>query len=265
MNPVALNLQPRTTSDARAEAIGEGAWRLWVPAGPGGVYRLAQLDDYAQVRRSELPWRPPLTMQLRARACHTLIPGTWGFGLWNDPFSLALGFGGGTRRLPTLPNAAWFFFASPPNYLCLRDDLPAQGPLAATFCSPQLPAAALAPGTLALPLLGLRPTARLLRRLARRVIRQDAARLLFGSRHAGSAPTAWHRYTIHWKPAQTTFLVDDKPALETDITPHGPLGLVIWVDNQYAALPPDGRLAYGTLPNPEAAWIEITDLKVETG
>jgi len=50
--------------------------------------------------------------------------------------------------------------------------------------------------------------------------------------------------------------------LETEIAPPGPLGLVLWVDNQYAALPPDGRLRYGTLPNPEAAWVELEELEI---
>jgi len=40
------------------------------------------------------------------------------------------------------------------------------------------------------------------------------------------------------------------------------LGIVLWVDNRYAAYPPDGRIRYGALKNPEAAWIEIKDLTV---
>jgi hypothetical protein len=37
---------------------------------------------------------------------------------------------------------------------------------------------------------------------------------------------------------------------------------VIWIDNQYAALPPTGRLSFGALPNPQPAWIEISDLSL---
>jgi hypothetical protein len=36
---------------------------------------------------------------------------------------------------------------------------------------------------------------------------------------------------------------------------------VLWIDNQYAALPPKGRLSFGTLPVPQPAWIEIADIK----
>ena len=265
MKTVTFKAEPRTTPGAQVASAGPGAWRLSIPAGPAGAYRLAQLDDYAHIRRAQLPWRPPVTLTLHARASSASIPGTWGFGLWNDPFSLSLGFGGGTRRLPTLPNAAWFFFASPPNYLCLQDDLPAQGALASTFRSPTLPAPALALAAPALPLLGLPPAARLFRQLARRWIHQDAARLSFNAQSGHGAITEWHTYTLRWRAQQVIFQVDGDLALETSITPRGPLGLVIWVDNQYAALPPDGHLAYGTLPNPEPVWVEIMDLQIEPG
>ena len=35
-------------------------------------------------------------------------------------------------------------------------------------------------------------------------------------------------------------LIDEERILESNEVPHGPLGLVIWVDNQYAALTPHG-------------------------
>src|SRR2546427_795796 len=43
MNP---ELRPRTTRGAQVETIAPGHWRLTIPAGPAGRYRLAQLDDY---------------------------------------------------------------------------------------------------------------------------------------------------------------------------------------------------------------------------
>jgi hypothetical protein len=42
------------------------------------------------------------------------------------------------------------------------------------------------------------------------------------------------------------------------------LGLVLWIDNQYAAFPPTGRLRIGSLLNPESAWLELADVEVET-
>jgi hypothetical protein len=75
-------------------------------------------------------------------------------------------------------------------------------------------------------------------------------------------PTDWHTYTLDWLPDRVSLSVDGQIMLETGLVPRPPLGLVIWVDNQYAALPPDGRLAFGSLANPEPAWIEITGLTI---
>jgi hypothetical protein len=256
---ISPNLKVASTPDAQVMPAGEGAWRLAIPAGTGGKYRLAQLDDYTGTPRRLFPWRPPLTFSLRARASAEGLPGTWGFGLWNDPFSLSLGFGGGTRRFPALPNTAWFFYASSPNYLSLWDDLPAQGFLAATFRSATLPApllAALSPGVV---LFTLPPAARLFRRLARRFIQQDAV-LVRGS--GEYTPAGWHAYQIYWSQDSVIFSMDGATILSTPVSPSGPLALVIWIDNQYAALPPTGRFSFGALPNPQPAWIEISDLSL---
>ncbi len=241
---------------------GSGGWRLQIPAGPAGQYRLAQIDDTTRLARRSFLWRPPLKLALQARASAPDLPGTWGFGLWNDPFSLGLGIGGAARRLPDLPQAAWFFFASPPNYLSLRDDLPARGFLAAAFRSARLPTALLAAGAPGLALLllpGLGPPAgRLLRRLLRRFVRQEAAL-------APVDPTAWHSYALEWQSSGLRLLVDGQPALQTSLAPAGGLGLVVWIDNQYAAFAADGRLRSGSLANPQPAWLKIRGLALESG
>jgi hypothetical protein len=239
------------------QLTGPGGWRLEIPAGPAGRYRLAQLDDHQGRGRGEFIWQPPLSLRLRARASAAELPGTWGFGLWNDPFSLSLGLGGGTRRFPALPNAAWFFFASPPNYLSFRDDLPAQGALAATFAARPWPAVLLALGSPALTLLLAPGLAQVLRRLARLVIHQGAAALELEA-------TAWHSYRIDWETQAVRFYVDEALVYTTPAAPQGPLSLVLWIDNQYAALPRRGRLAYGTLANPEPAWIELENVACDT-
>ena len=242
-------LTPRKTSGSQVMPLPSGGWRLEIPAGPARHYRLAQLDDYSGLPRRAFPWHPPLTLSIDCRASEDIIPGTWGFGLWNDPFDLSLGFGG-ARRFPTLPNAAWFFFASPPNYLSLRDDLPAQGGLSATFQSGHWPAALIALVASILPLMALPPLARLFRRLGRHFVRQEAARLPI-------SPVDWHSYQLEWHIKGVIFRLDGRTVLETPLAPAGPLGLVIWVDNQYAAWPPSGRLSFGSLANSQAAWIEI--------
>lgn len=244
--------------------LADGGWHLEIPSGQRGQYRLAQLDDYSRLSRRAFRWNPPLTpreprgvaLSLRARASDSNLPGTWGFGLWNDPFGFAIGFGGTARRLPALPNAAWFFHASSENYLSLRgvpgNEIPANGFFAGTFRSPRWPSLLLAPGLLALPLLALRPASCLLRRLASQIVRQDAAAVRVDV-------TQWHEYTLSWLCEAARFEVDGKVILTTPLAPHGPLGLVIWIDNQYAAWRPDGSLGYGTLENP-SAWLEIENI-----
>ena len=234
----------------------EGKKLLSVPPGNSQQYRVAQLDDYSGRKRNQFPWRPPAYLGLEARVSSQHIPGTWGFGWWNDPFALSFGFGGGQRRLPAIPNTAWFFFASPPNYLSFRDDKPAQGFLAATmrprFKTPWL-------GMLSgffLPL-GLAPTtAPLFRRVAQIFIQEDSAQVNIDV-------TKWHHYEIHWDIAKVSFIVDNQLLFETNCTPHAPLGMVIWIDNQFAAFPPGGKLSYGFLENTKAAWLEFRALKTQ--
>lgn len=233
----------------------QGSWHLEIPPRKSGGYRLAQLDDHGSLRRGDFLWKPPLTLSLRARVSAEKLPGTWGFGLWNDPFSFMLANNRVVPRLPTLPDAIWFFHASPQNYLSFRDDLPANGFLAATFSSHKVPVALLALSSPLLALTLIPGAAQLVRRFLQRVIRQDAALI-----HTGV--TDWHAYILKWEAGQVRISLDGVELLRTNIVPHGPLSLVIWVDNQYAALPPAGRLKYGTLPNPEPAWMEIKDISL---
>lgn len=255
MKSIKPDLSENATTDAQVTPLAEAAWRLQIPAGPKGRYRLAQLDDYTNLLRRSLPWAPPVTLRLRARLSHVSLPGTWGFGFWNDPFSLSLGLGGASRRFPALPNAAWFFYASAPNYLSFRDDKPAQGLLTAAFRSPWIPAPLLALGAPLSALLMWSPTARLMRRALRTLIAEDAA-------HLDTDPSPWHTYTLHWEAQRLWYAVDEQPVFESTVLPHPPLGLVIWIDNQYASLPPGGRLRIGYLPNDEPAWLEIADLEL---
>jgi hypothetical protein len=247
MNP--SDLVPRQTPGAQVSATGPAAWRLSIPAGPAGQYRWAQLDNYLHRPRPNFPHAVPFHLRLRARVSAPDLPGTWGFGLWNDPFGLSWGQGGGLR-LPALPNAAWFFYASPPNYLALRDTHPAQGLLAAVFRSPLIPSAFSLLAAPALPLLLFPPGARLLRRLASCLVREDAATLPADS-------TQWHTYDLSWQETVVRFEMDGQVLAETPVSPRGRLGLVLWIDNQCAAFPPDGRPRAGTLACPEPAWLDL--------
>ena len=184
-----------------------------------------------------------------------MLPGTWGFGFWNDPFTVSLGLQGASRRLPVLPNAAWFFHASAQNHLSLQNHLPGSGFLAQSFSSPKIPSLLLAPGLLALPLMLSKTFARRIRAIAGKIIREDAKRLEVDV-------TQWHAYRLEWSPSRVAFGLDGESVFETESSPKGPLGLVIWIDNQFAAFTPDGKIQAGTEANPVPAWMEIADLEI---
>jgi hypothetical protein len=256
-------LIPRSTTGANVEEISGGgrgeAYRLSIPAGPADKYRLAQLDDYTKISRSRFPLHFPLTLSLAARASSSSIRGTWGFGLWNDPFGLSLGLGGNPFRLPALPNAVWFFGASQESYLSFKTPraernevqtkrgITANGFLAQTFRSPKFHPLLIAAG-LALPF-----SRKVTRRMMGRVIGEDGVRLRVDV-------TPWHRYRLDWRETRVSFEVDNAPVFESPVSPNPPLGLVIWIDNQYAAFTPEGKVGFGVLSNPEPAWLEIKDI-----
>jgi hypothetical protein len=254
--PKPIHLVPHTTHNASVLSKSKAAdWHLEIPPGEAGVYRLAQLDDYHNRSRRNLPWRAPLGLSLDARVSAESLPGTWGFGLWNDPFGLSLGFGATSGRVPVLPNAIWFFHASPPNYLSFRDDQPSQGFLAGTFASPRWPALMLVPGLLMAPLLTLRPMAQALRRLASRIIQEQSSLVSIDV-------TQWNTYRLDWTQNHAVLWVNEQVALESPVSPRGPLGLVLWIDNQYAAFTPEGRIGFGTLANP-SAWLELKNIEIK--
>lgn len=262
-------LKPRYTKGARVEEISreQSHYRLSIPSGNPNAYRLAQLDDYAQLKRKDFPLSSPITFSLSARASSESIPGTWGFGLWNDPFGLSLGFGGNPFRLPAPPNAAWFFGASEESHLSFRErNIPGNGFLAQTFRSPKFhPWLMLAGVTLPF-------SRKMARRLMGKVIQDDGIDLRRDrqppSGDASRLPvptevTQWHRYKLDWREKRVSFEVDDVLVFESQLSPHPPLGLVIWIDNQFAAFTPEGQIGFGVLENPEPAWLEVKEIDIQ--
>jgi hypothetical protein len=253
-----MPLLPHSTSAASVNPTA-GGWCLQIPAGEAGSYRLAQLDDYTALPRSRFPLKTPATLSLRCRIAEPDLPGTWGFGFWNDPFAFSFGLQGTAQRLPVLPNAGWFFHASPENHLSFapetRRRLAGSGFLAQTFRSPKIPPLLLAPGILGLPLLFSRSLSRLLRAAAGKIIHEDSVLLNVDA-------SQWHKYRLAWRASGVTFSVEDEIVLETPVSPRGPLGLVIWMDNQFAAWTPEGRVGFGTLQQKTAGRLEIDQLEI---
>ncbi len=127
------------TPGGAAEQIAAGSWRLSIPPTRAACYQLSQLDDYSDRSRGRFNWQAPLRLECSARVSHPNHAGTWGFGFWNDPFAASLWIKGAGMRLPTLPNVAWFMYASPESQLSLQISKQANGLLAAIYQSPLIP------------------------------------------------------------------------------------------------------------------------------
>ena len=214
------------------------------------AYSDGQLDDYGT---AGLCWSPPLTLNVRARlAGENGIHGTAGFGLWNDP-------GGSRLKRLALPRAVWFFYASPPSTLALDSLVPGVGWLAMTFDAARGRTLALLP---------FAPLGLLLMQGAwlRRAL-WPIAQWALGVRQMPLQvdPSVWHTYRIEWQPRRVAFWVDDALVLETPLSPRGPLGLVLWIDNQYAIVTPRGVVRGGLLDASGEQWLDIADLHVTSG
>lgn len=234
---------------------GPNGLRLENKAASADAYANAQIDDYQQRPRREFLWRPPLRLTVRARFSHAdSLRGTAGFGFWNDPFLMT------GLRAPGLPQALWFFYASPPSDMRLARGVPGWGWKAAVIDARRPQFLALAPLlAAAVPLLAIRPVYRKLWPIFQRSL-GVAERLISP---ADGQMTGWHVYTIDWQPRSVQFFIDGRLLLETAHAPPGPLGLVLWLDNQYLQVAPWGRLGWGLLAKREPQWLEIEWLALE--
>mgnify|MGYP001070314186 CR=1 FL=1 len=233
-------LEKREANGGRVTGTSENGFHLGIPGMPSGTYGLAQLDDYMHLPRRKFPHTPPFSLRIEARVSGQCLPGTWGFGLWNDPFSVGFGAGGMSRLLPVAPNAAWFFYGSGDNHLSLRDDLPGSGFHAKTFRSPLLPSILSLAAVPGLPLLLWPLAARFVRKLSRQVVKEDATLLDVDLKD-------WHAYQLDWQDDSVTFSVDGEEVFQTNLSPRGRLGLVIWMDNQFFRFDSEGQIGFGFL------------------
>jgi hypothetical protein len=264
----------------RRYVVGDGALestgsklRFVIPGATRGQYSNAQIDDYQGLPRRRFLWRPPLRLTVRARFSHRNasgatanasgpatcsqqgLRGTAGFGFWNDPFMMT------GARVPALPRAVWFFHASPPSNMKLDLDTPGQGWKAVSIDALRPAALLLAP--VALPAAILMNVPRLYRALWPPIQRA----LKVGEAAIQADMTAWHTYVLEWGSERARFYVDSArtadPLLDAP-SPRGPLGFVMWLDNQYLVATPWGRFRWGLLDVEDRQWMEIDRLSIET-
>ena len=191
---------------------------------------------------------------MRARFSHEAedLVGTAGFGFWNAPF------GDPTVPWPTLPQATWFFFGSPPNDLPLAHNAPGQGWFAATLDATTWRALRIAP---------LAPAVLLLNQfggLRRRIWPWVQKQLQISFQPIAQRMTDWHAYKLDWQQSGCSFWVDGTLIHKTPFSPRGPLGFVCWIDNQYLVATASGRFRWGTLPVQSPQFLEVDDLQIET-
>lgn len=251
----------------------ESGLRLALPAVASGIYADAQIDDYTSLSRSQFPWRPPLRMRVRARASHTAnvtvgqrdagqsglggmdaaqqsLRGTAGFGFWNYPFSP-------TGAVLGLPDAVWFFAASPPSNMALVPGVAGWGWKAQVVHAQRLGALVAVPPTLAsMAWARLSGDARWAERWVQRLSGAAEVEL------AGADLRVWHEYSLEWTAQQARFSVDGIEVLLVPQPPRGPLGFVAWIDNQFAVATPGGRLRFGTVAS-ESQWLDLQSLQIE--
>ena len=120
-------------------------------------------------------------------------------------------------------------------------NVPGFGWKAATIDALRWPFFALAPvAPLAIPLMNIPALYHLCWPLAQRAIRVSEALL-------PASMTDWHTYELVWQPSAVLFFVDGQIIHITPSAPRGPLGFVMWLDNQYMVITPWGRFRYGLL------------------
>jgi hypothetical protein len=199
-----------------------------------------------------------LRFSVRARSSIPDPPGTFGFGFWNDPFSLSLGMGGAARKLPAAPQCAWFFYGSPPHDLPLAEGVPGSGWKVQTLAFRPLPSLILAPAAAGGVLLAsLPPTRRWAFRQARRFYQAEERLLEID-------PSAWHAYAVEWTAAAVRFFVDGAETLRSTHPPIPPLGLVLWIDNQFAVASSAKGFGFGVLRLDRGQTLELEDARIES-
>jgi hypothetical protein len=225
-------------------------------------YSDSQIDDYTMLSKADYVWKPPLRMTVRARFSHRaatanstektrgILRGTAGFGFWNKPFTMQ-------GNWFTLPEAIWFFYTAPPSNMALVPGLPGWGWKAQVIhTTPASILSNVVPTAVGAAYGRVRSNAHLTGRAMQR----------FTGAHEAIVTedmTEWHTYTLEWHSHESLFWVDGARVLRVPKAPKKPLGLVIWLDNEYCVVTPRGELRFGKTTAAEQ-WLDVDSVVVES-
>lgn len=216
-------------------------------------YSNAQIDDHPNLKRSEFSNQAPLKLKIEARLkCDGTPKGTAGFGFWNDPFLMT------DTKAPTLPKAAWFFWCSEDSNMQLAQDVPGYGWKMAVIDAWNWPFLALIPTTpISIPLMWIQSIRRLLWPVAQKAMKcqEKLCPVSFFD---------WHTYELHWQHDKVFFHIDDKLEFSAP-APKGPLGLVIWIDNQFMRIDPRAMMKHGNISLENEQSLEIRHFELVQG
>lgn len=219
----------------------------------GSQYSDAQITDYQGLPRRAFPWSPPLRLTVRAWASHDadVLKGTAGFGFWNEPFVP------GAHDRPHLPQAVWFFFASPPSNMALAQGVPGWGWKAAVFDATRWPFLALMPlAPIGFLMMRIPPLYRRLWPVGQRSLHVSEAAL-------SVSLTRPHTYELEWLTDRVIFRVEGEEVRVAPYSPRGPLGFIAWIDNQYAIVTPQGHFKFGVVATAERQWIALDRVEIQ--
>ena len=264
MNPPAIHTRfagklgqewRQTTGGAGRIDVGRDGLNLGNDGATARGYTNAQIDDYRGLARADFPWRPPLCLHVRARFSHASgkLTGTAGFGFWNDPFRVT------GLRVPALPQAVWFIYAGPDSDMRLAIDRPGWGWKAAVVDARRRVL------VISAPFLALCAPLMRLPQLRRRLWTSFQRAAGIAEAVVPAAMQEWHIYTVDWQRERVQFFVDGRLQAETPRAPAGPLGLVLWLDNQYLQIAPWGHFGWGLVAKGGQQWLELDWLAVESG
>jgi hypothetical protein len=228
-----------------------GCLRFSIEGAPDGQLSDAEIGDYRDRARSDLPWRPPLRMMVKARFSQPAdgLRGTSGFGFWNNPFASVTG------DVLAPPNALWFFCASISSDMVAAPGLPGNGFRAEMINGGKTPGWLLGMARWLLKVPGL---TRLLYLLAQTRVHAGAQRL------DSLQMVDWHEYALAWDLDEAVFCVDGEEVLRVSQPPALPLGFVAWMDNQVAVARPDGDFRFGLEAVPGRQYLELACVEIDS-